>query len=64
MKDNRIIRSEQMTNKDHGVMKEAVKSVTNKFYRCKSEEEREQERRNNPNYVFVNGKWYDKRYMK
>ena len=53
-----------MTKKDHEVMKEAVKNVTNRFYRVKSEEEREQERRNNPNYVFVNGKWYDKRYMK
>ena len=44
-------------------MNEAIDSFYKKHY-GKTEEEREKEREANPNYIKVNGKWYDKRYYK
>lgn len=64
MKDDRIIRSEQMTKKDYEIMKEAVNSFYKKHYRYRSEEEIIQDMLKNPNYIYKDGKFYDKRYMK
>ena len=64
MKDTRIIREEQMTKKDQKIMSEALDSFYAKHYRDKTEEEVEAEMAANPNYIKVNGKWYDKRYYK
>lgn len=64
MKDNRIFRPEQMSEKDVKVMNEALDRFQKKHYKFKTDEEIEAEMAENPNLIKVDGKWYDKRYYK
>lgn len=64
MKDNRIVRPGQIKENHKEDFKSAVDSFYKKHYRFKTDEERDQERRSNPNLIYKGGKWFDKRYMK
>ena len=58
MKDNRIFRPEQMSEKDVKVMNEALDRFQKKHYKFKTDEEIEAEMAENPNLIKVDGKWY------
>lgn len=64
MRNNRIFREGQMNKNDVKVMNEALDNFFKRNYAGKSEEEREAEREANPNYIKVDGKWYDQRIYK
>ena len=64
MNDKRIIREELLNEKDKKIMNEAIDNFYDEHYGKKVDDRIEEELRNNPNYIQIDGKWYDKRYHK
>lgn len=64
MNDNRIWKPEQLNKRDKEVMNNAIDSFYEKHYGKGIEERQEERMMNNPNYIQINGKLYDKRYYK
>ena len=64
MNDKRIIKEEQLNERDKNVMNEAIDNFYNEHYGEKADERIEEELKNDPNLIQVDGKWYDKRFLK
>lgn len=64
MRDNRIIKEEQLNERDKVVINEAVDIFYDQHYGEGFKERQESALRNNPNIIERDGKLYDKRYYK
>lgn len=60
--DKRIYRPEQMSERHTQIFSERVDSFLDKHYRNKPTFEEKMEA--DPNKIKIDGKWYDKRYLK